>query len=112
MPSHTAHAFPIHHSQWLVDHVGEIIHTQTNSTALPHPAAFAVLQSVCKALENMLYSPCHITSCHGGTQQPLCVVALKSIYPLSSLHCTKSSSCGCAERWWAILKVCRVGRLT
>ena len=39
-------------------------------------------------------------------------VALKSIYPLLSLHCTRISSCGCAERWWAILKVCRVGRLT
>ena len=41
-----------------------------------------------------------------------CIVALKSMYPLLSLLCTKISSCGCAERWWAIHKVCRVGRLT
>ena len=40
------------------------------------------------------------------------IVALKSMYPLLSLHCTKISSCGCAERLWAILKVCRVGTLT
>ena len=40
------------------------------------------------------------------------IVALKSIYPLLSLHCSEICSCGCAERWWAILKVCRVGRLT
>ena len=39
------------------------------------------------------------------------IVALKSIYPLLSPQCTKIY-CGCAERWWAILKVCRVGRLT
>ena len=39
-------------------------------------------------------------------------MALKSMYPLLSLHCTKSSSYGCAERQLPILKVCRVGTLT
>ena len=40
------------------------------------------------------------------------IVALKSIYPLLSLHCTRISGCACAERWWALLKVCRAGTLT
>ena len=49
---------------------------------------------------------------HFLSMQARHIVALKSIYPLLSLHCTKIPSCGCAERWWALLKVCRAGILT
>ena len=50
--------------------------------------------------------------CCALRQRCLLIVALKSIYPLLSLHCTRISGCACAERWWALLKVCRAGTLT